>query len=186
MTQIDWSKAPEGATHWDENPSRIGSFMKLERGSWFFWPVGETLESRWHAWNRRGTCDLTGLIPRPWNGEGLPPVGLEVEVLWSSVSKSYVTGYILAHDEGRAVFRFTSGERKGEYQADKPHFSSDYLLPNFRPIRTAEQIAAEKREGAIRKMEQASGSHVGSAITRVICERLYDAGARMPGEGGKA
>lgn len=122
----------------------------------------------------------------PWNGEGLPPVGVVVEVLWSSISKSYVTGFILAHDEGRAVFRFTSGERKGEYQADKSHFSSEPLLPNFRPIRTAEQIAAEEREGAIRKMEQTSGSHVGSAITRVICERLYDAGARMPGEGSKA
>lgn len=23
----------------------------------------------------------------PWNGEGLPPVGLEVEVLWSSCAK---------------------------------------------------------------------------------------------------
>lgn len=122
--------------------------------------------------------------PAQWNGDGLPPVGLEVEVLWSSISKSYVTGLILAHDEGRAVFRFTSGERKGEYQADKSHFSSEPLLPNFRPIRTAEQIAAEEREKGVEEM--LNHSPVGrSAFAKDFCETLYNAGARMPGEGSK-
>jgi len=84
-----------------------------------------------------------------WNGpeDGLPPVGLEVEVLWSCIKGEYVTCKIMAHDEGHAVYRFTTGERKGEYQADKLYFfNANPALSTFRPIRTAEQLAAEARE----------------------------------------
>lgn len=93
--------------------------------------------------------------PTTWRGpeDGLPPVGLEVEVLWSSLKGEYVTGKVLAHDEGRAVYRFTSGERKGEYQADGCFFSMDRPpLPICRPIRTPEQIKAEQREKAVAKL----------------------------------
>lgn len=91
----------------------------------------------------------------------------------------------MAHDEDRAVFRFTSGERKGEYQADKSHFSSDYLLPNFRPIRTPEQLAAEERDRQVDEMMSVVASGFFDN-TRAIYEALYNAGARMPGEGSKA
>lgn len=100
-------------------------------------------------------CTAAPVAPFTWNGpeDGLPPVGLEVEVLWSSIKGDYVTGKILAHDEGRAVFRFTSGNRKGEYQSDGVFFSTGVdKLPTFRPIRTAEQLAAEKREADAQAM----------------------------------
>jgi len=78
-----------------------------------------------------------------WNGEGLPPVGLTVEVLWSSQERTYVTGKVLAHDEGQAVFRFTSGQRKGEIQAERVSTYNNGELSNFRPMCTAEQLARD-------------------------------------------
>lgn len=148
MTEIDWSKAPNGTTHWDANPNRVGSFMRLERGNWFFWPVGETLETRWHPWNREGKNDLTGLVPRPapWNGEGLPPVGIVCE--WKEkIGFQWVPATILFITESSVVCQRADG------------FEWQMLTKRtvFRPIRTAEQIAA-----------------------------LYNAGARMPGEGSEA
>ena len=123
------------------------------------------------------------IAPAPtWNGpeDGLPPIGLEVEVLWSSTKREYVTGKILAHDEDRALFRFTSGDRKGEYQADKPHSQHGSDLPNFRPIRTAEQLATEEREQQIDRLLAALHSTRGSQIDYQLMAALYDAGARMP------
>ncbi|BCD83626.1 hypothetical protein PSm6_00330 [Pseudomonas solani] len=39
MTDIDWSKAPEGATHWEpENHLVNAGWMKVDgNGDWFFW-----------------------------------------------------------------------------------------------------------------------------------------------------
>lgn len=45
---IDWSKAPEGATHWEPNgPEFNEGWMKKERNGWFFW--GEESEE-WIHW----------------------------------------------------------------------------------------------------------------------------------------
>ena len=88
----------------------------------------------------------------PWTGDGLPPVGLEVEVF--SVAKphhSYAAHVgqrvrIVAHDvlgeggdEGTpvAVYAFDLSTGTG-YHA--------LIAGHFRPIRTAEQIAAEEGE----------------------------------------
>ncbi|MNY35313.1 hypothetical protein D3C86_1697120 [compost metagenome] len=101
----------------------------------------------------------------------MPPINERVEVLWSSITGQYVEGIILAHDEDRAVFRFVTGERKGEYQAEKLHFSSGKLWPNFRPIKTLEQLAAELRETAIREIMDAAGIDC-----LVTATKLVDAG----------
>jgi hypothetical protein len=112
-------------------------------------------------------------IEKQWSGpqDGLPPVGLRVEVLWSSIKEEYVQALILAHDEDRAVFRFVTGGRKGEYQADESKFSSNKMLPNFRPLKTAEQLAAEQRETAIREIMD-----IADVDCRVTAARLVDAG----------
>lgn len=124
-----------------------------------------------------------------WNGEGLPPEGVDIEVLWSSTTGEYVTAKVIGHDEGRAVYRFTSGERKGEYQAERAPGVYDFL-PNIRPIRTAEQLAAEQREveeGRIkealrfycvgRKLDPTTGPNITYAQ---MAQALYAAGARFP------
>lgn len=79
-----------------------------------------------------------------WNGEGLPPIGIDAEVLFDSIPIKYVGCKVLAHDDGRAVYRFTTGPRKGEYGSDLIHFTSGSKIAMFRPVRTPEQIAAEE------------------------------------------
>ncbi|MFU5825030.1 hypothetical protein ACM7TJ_29820 [Pseudomonas aeruginosa] len=73
---IDWSKAPEGATHWEPRSDKYReAWMKNAADKWFFWG------SRREAWieesgisaEREATFEA-----RPqeaWDGQGLPPVG---------------------------------------------------------------------------------------------------------------
>lgn len=116
--------------------------------------------------------------PTAWNGpeDGLPPVGLEVEVLWSSVANSFCTGLIVGHDADRAVFRFTTGDRKGEYQADKLYFDRHKGQMNFRPIRTPEQIKAEQREKDIVELLNVFPTLNGSPLA--YAQAAIDAGYR--------
>jgi len=115
-----------------------------------------------------------------WDGKGLPPVGATVEVLWSSMKPSYVSCLVLAHDEGRALFRFTSGERKGEYQAESYRPIQGH--PNFRRLKTVEELAAEKKAADVSAILFDAGI-TGSAWADdpesvVWAEALYDAGYR--------
>lgn len=174
MSNLNWSTAPIDATHGGNSPYERGVvtwFKDVGHGNHSFLNDG-SMQS-WH----KGSGNLREWIlverPKPWSGpeDGLPPVNERVEVLWSSITGRYVEGLILAHDEGRAVFRFVTGERKGEYQADKLHFSSAARLPNFRAIRTPAQIAADKRETAIRELMD-----IAQVDCRVTAARLVDAG----------
>lgn len=113
-----------------------------------------------------------------WDGEGLPPVGVDCEVLWSSTTRKYVTCRVVGHDESSAVFRYTSGERKGEYQCDSARTYGNPALPCFRPIKTAEQLAAEQREAEITRFAEditAGRSPLGSfEHSKVVATWLYD------------
>lgn len=191
MGQIDWSKAPADATHWDANPNRVGSFMKLERGNWFFWPVGETLETRWHTWNREGRNDLTGLVPRPatWNGEGLPPVGLECEQridFKKAPAYTIINLTELGVDVQKHLPRFQkvkilyASEKYVVSEANGVECMAPSSCVEFRPVRTAEQVAAEQREKAIDAMNAIAVESVRlkGHTGRETCETLYDAGYR--------
>lgn len=125
---IDWSKAPEGATH----------AAVRDDGTMIAWLSGIASSHR--------------MVERPiqWTGEGRPPVGVVCEVLWDSQLGIYCAAAVLAHDEAGAVYRFTTGERKGEYQSEQQDYYGG--LPKFRPIRTPEQIAAEERDKTVRKI----------------------------------
>jgi hypothetical protein len=112
--------------------------------------------------------------PDPWTGTGMPPVGTVCDTSWDSGNKVYVTCKILAHDEGRAVFRFTSGPRKGEYESAEPcMLGSRQDVPQFRPIRTPEQIAAEKKEADILRIWDLID------ISKAQAKALYDSGLRF-------
>jgi hypothetical protein len=137
MTGIDWSKAPAGTTG-----AMVAHFLHPKGyGTVEFLPAaGERDRFSEHA-------QAWVYVSRPaqWELGALPPIGTVCETLRSSTTGEYVTALILAHDENRAVYRLTSGERKGEYDSDVQHTNYGEHLPIFRPIRTAEQIAAEER-----------------------------------------
>lgn len=179
MKQIDWSKAPEGATHYQ--PARGEGFNPV------FWRVENDVPVE--AWAVMGNSTLQHipkpsyiddvferLIPRPtpqWSGEGLPPVGTVCEY------RSFADGFkwqrveILLHVNAgmamAAVF-FKPGTRQ----------VTQAIVECFRPIRTPEQIAAEERESHVLAMlcHDALGG-----TRRGLAEALYDAGYRKVEQG---
>lgn len=179
MNDIDWSKAPEGA-----EAGYLGTSHAYD--AWYKRDAnGEVLQicpaAGFNDWVSMGGRKVfpVGAVLRPsapaWVGVGLPPVGLECEMLWSTTTTGeYVRVRILAHDEDRAVVRFTEGERKGEYDSDRQHH--DYGYPIFRPIKTAEQIAAEEREAAVKEMQVVVNSKPVAYMNGLYA--LYDAGYR--------
>lgn len=130
---VDWSKAPEGATHWAPAKGMMcASFMKYEGGKWYC----ETVSGRnWTADNTND--DHTRYIARPtaWTGSGLPPVGTVCEwrqgLQWERIE-------ILAYNGLDAWIRQESG--RGLIVGN---------IANLRPLRTPEQIEAEERDKAI-------------------------------------
>lgn len=115
--------------------------------------------------------DVEGVAPAAWNGpeDGLPPVGMTVErkVGYDGWQVTTICGH---SPDGKSFAAFYDNELAG--------WSSV-----FRPIRTAEQLAAEEREEAIREMNRVARSgtkpYLASTGMGGGCEALYDAGYRL-------
>ncbi len=102
----------------------------------------KTLMIKMSDWN----SDVAELVPHeppPWTGEGLPPVGIEIEAfMMRNMHDTYewrrakvVHGGIPGSEREILVFDLES--------------TSPAWVDEFRPIRTPEQIAAEEREAGI-------------------------------------
>lgn len=119
--QIDWSKAPEGATHYNHTCS--GWYKVTRIGAVFFW-YGHTSEWRpARFWDdRKHDC-----IPRPttpsWSGEGLPPVGVVC------MANGYQVVIVAHHCNGIHAI-YAESEYDGMLYYGEPN--------EFRPIRTPE------------------------------------------------
>lgn len=180
--EIDWSKAPEGATHW------VGATELWHKHigdiSWYW----QESENKWRqlsipADQVEEEYRLT-IVKRPedkWTGQGLPPVGTVCEVLWNESRLEYLKAKVFGVNEhGQPIFRFEEGPKKFEYQADPLRTLSG--TPVFRPIRTPEQIAAEEREKAIDEICYDIcfhfGNPKGSEKYLNLATTLYDAGYR--------
>ncbi|EMP3659545.1 TPA: hypothetical protein ACRNQA_005310 [Pseudomonas aeruginosa] len=161
---IDWSKAPEGATHWEPKSDEYReAWMKNVADKWFFWG------SRRKAWiedpgisaEREATFEAK---PQdPWNGRGLPPVGTNCEY---RSNDGWLQCEVVAHRNNAAVVL-------------NHHYEADFVPPqDLRPIRTPEQIAADAREKAIEEMCFAE-----ETLTVKQAKALYDAGYRRQEEG---
>lgn len=168
VMDIDWSKAPEGATHYDPLDN---NWLRQVVGKALVWCGGGTGwgEKTWQYNNDLSTIRRLIVRALPWSGEGLPPVGTVCE---NNNGSYWVKVLIVAHDivdgENRAVFRF-AGEGMESYYGEP--------ASEFRPIRTADQIAAEERKNGIRAMMGAIGFSR-SVLSNKDCEILWDAGYR--------
>jgi hypothetical protein len=137
MKEIDWSKAPEGATHfWHGN----GHFYTELHGKFY---LADRIN---HGSVNSPLSWIAQLVARPspaWSGEGLPPVGTVCEYQrvrdWVKVE----VFAIKPNENGSYTVLFTY--ESGAWAGCASPFS-------FRPIRTPEQIAAEEREAAIGDM----------------------------------
>lgn len=137
---------PVNLEGWKAHPSAPGYYYK-----------GEEVRSYEDLANECRGLSPEALTAAVWNGEGAPPAGCECEAMWCSEPLEYLPVFIVGQDNGLTVFRWRAGKRKGEYGTFDPNESAPYG-PLFRPLRTAEQLAAEAREKAI------------LAIAEVICK----------------
>ncbi|HCT4762141.1 TPA: hypothetical protein OTY55_000305 [Pseudomonas aeruginosa] len=172
---IDWSKAPEGATHWEPRSDKYReAWMKNAADKWFFWG------SRREAWIEESGISAereATFEPRPqepWNGQGLPPVGIQIE------AKFPVTDVTGTHYHWRRVIVAVAGIPRAEreclvYDAEN---TKPAWVDEFRPLRIPEQIAAEERAKAIKEMCFAE-----ETLTVKQAKALFDAGYRRQEEG---
>ncbi|HEJ2268236.1 TPA: hypothetical protein SLW25_001561 [Pseudomonas aeruginosa] len=176
---IDWSKAPEGATHAGIIPSLKTNVwyrdIDPDRGRYKYFSLMD------ESWNiNSGSPIAKELIPRPaesapaaptWDGQGLPPVGAKCLTDRNDFLREVT---ILCHGKTRTfVFDHVSQEEICLVLKDRV----------FLPIRTPEQIAAEARDNAttawLNKIAREYDQH-----TAAKCEHiLIGAGYRRQEEG---
>ena len=182
---IDWSKAPAHATHWCPGNARIEEGWIYKAGQEFYSCYTE--KSCEHIPNFPAWRALR-LIPRPvdpapWNGKGLPPVGTVCE--FKANILGWVQATITAVTEMSIVFT------RPAYQNGRPLVEERLphkAVERFRPIRTPEQIAAEKRSAELNQMIGSIKDHPHKypgvthlsqlKIQEDACIDLYDAGYR--------
>lgn len=158
---IDWSKAPEGTTHYHIGDD-INPWRKIE-GTVAY----EHYKDKWYmvnSFNKGCMPDYYVPIPQEtWDGQGLPPVGAKCLTDRNDFIREVT---ILCHGKTQTfVFDHVSQEEiclvlKGRV---------------FLHIRTPEQIAAEEREKAVGDMAM---SIQGVPYQYPTLYALYDAGYR--------
>jgi hypothetical protein len=172
MEQIDWSKAPEGATHVAVVSITRVCWYKIDGGFGYSYSYqDEGCDARYWS-SGAGEPSHKPLIERPaaWSGTGLPPVGTVCEITtndgynWRPVKIIFSDDYVVM-----------TGETAGA--VNRELFKRCDADVYFRPIRTPEQIAAEQREKAVQEMVNEC-PYPGSATTAIDCLALYKAGYR--------
>lgn len=106
-----------------------------------------------------------------WTGEGLPPVGIEIEAM---MRRNMHDGY--AWHRAKVVHGPLPGS-EGEVLVFCLETTSPAWVDEFRPVRTPEQIAADDRKAAIDAMYRVFHDSPGLAAQEGIAA-LYDAGYR--------
>ena len=177
MNEIDWSKAPADATHY--NPTCF-DWYKVGSHEPFFWNGRAWAPARF--WDdRKHDCIQRPTTPS-WSGEGVPAVGATLEATDKTLNDGVWTKVVILavgkHGKDDCVLMAEVLDDKGRPGTMVASLYTQYE-GCFRPIRTPEQIAADEREAAIDEMLAATPAP-GSDISLRVCEKLYDAGYRKP------
>jgi hypothetical protein len=174
---IDWSKAPKLSTgamvaNFSGGSVKIGDVE-------FIGAPGQDGRDIYHESPDAWTFHARPELASAWNGEGLPPVGTVCEFVgldssdWHRELRNGAEVRVIAHFDGPtsklAAFTF---ECDGGVQVEQG------IEVCFRPLRTAEQIAAEEREAACRQLCIDAGSTEQTYRQMETAYRLYDAGYR--------
>ena len=208
MSEVDFSKAPAGATHIGTSNGFFTPWYKLDNGIWSY------VNQHADEYNALASQDWQECsqntpyhrpvreIPRPkveekpagvpavepWvEGVTLPPVGTKVELnrdllestmFKSSLKKGDVVE-IIAHmrvydtdseDESVAVFRHNIG-------FSGAHSVRQGVAQCFKRIKTAEEIAAEKKKEELHALLKELGQTACASYSdSVLLSELYDAG----------
>ncbi|MBP0948906.1 hypothetical protein JTA33_00390 [Pseudomonas sp. 20GA0080] len=171
---IDWSKAPDWA----------GAVVEGAANSLFYVEQWGGISKKRQAVNSSEPDDSLADMEDPhgwtlvelrpaaseWNGEGLPPAGAECEVIPHNTQWGFsiITPYhctILAYHDDFVWLDMSVPGVPVSTRVDKV---------DFRPIRTADQIAADEREAGIAGIRQTLISNAKGSIESAI----WDAGYR--------
>lgn len=179
---IDWSKAPEGATHWEPTgPDFYEGWMKKEGNDWFYWSEGT------NKWFHGPSCNVSAeraakFEARPqdaWDGQCLPPVGTLCE--WHGPNSDGPDGWV--YTESNVVAYTDDGlficmQKPGCWPVVQRLDNCE-----FRPLRTPEQIAAEERRKSILHLANILIDSRGQCNEYSQAEAIFDAGYRRQEEG---
>ncbi len=184
-------KWPDGSTHFQEviGGATRPVFWNVVDGvalkAWRMMPDKVTVEET-YTYCSKGcpTFNISKCIERPapkvveWDGVGLPPVGSVVDTDHKNKELRVKILAYGAHHGGESCVLAAdmSHGREGKMFG----WISDQC--NFRPVRTAEQVAAEERESGIQAIQDAYTYTVGHSTHKILhsqATRLYDAGCRL-------
>ena len=169
MSKVDWSLAPEGATHYGEVSSNRICWYSVKSDCRYDYAYQD---EGYHAekWTPSGGAPgHPPLIPRPkpkpWSGpeDGLPPVGTVCEWKYAD-SQTWKATKILYIGSVYVIVPAHDGEQ---------HYYVQHM--QFRAVKTPDQQAAQLRETAIRELMDIAG-----VDCRVTAARLVDAGFKLP------
>jgi len=177
--QIDWSKAPEDATHY--HAATHGVFE-----CWLKPGHAVRVSRREPDWREDEYADdliATSAIKRPWSGEGLPPVGTVLEAIdkefkggtWTKVVVLAVGKH--GNDDCLMVAEVIEGQSRPGAMVASLYTGWER---SFRPIRTHEQIAADEREAAIKEACAVVGCSVGSWYGEVVAKVVDHMHSKQP------
>lgn len=170
LKEVDWGKAPEGATHYNEDCAC--PWLKETPPSYFY--DGDWVE---YTPNQPNNIErhFSDAVKRPqeWDGSGIPPVGTVCEYrlneggTWFTCKITYVLSgtddCFLAWCDHLDLEQFLT-------------FSSDKYKLQLRNIKTPEQIAAEEeRLHVIGEMLDLVEDY---STFKDVMGKLYDAGYR--------
>lgn len=178
LKEVDWGKAPEGATHYCMHPASTYRWLKDSPLSYY----DEELDKWVKYISDFGAPHISDSVEKPnetWDGVGLPPVGTICMLNEGRDMNAYY-----AHHAGKKlkiVAHTTSS--KGDILAvymviGEDEFHGLTNNHNFKPIKTPEQIAAEER---IEKIDEMIKVVKEFDTYSEVCEALYDAGYRKQG-----
>ncbi|KAA8560558.1 hypothetical protein FX985_00608 [Pseudomonas extremaustralis] len=141
------SKIPEGTQFIEAGCGEKG-FRKFEKGRWWFF------EDFWrHVDWKMGALTLVTEHPdyavpaTLWTGEGVPPVGIEIEAMLQGLSSSGTYAWRRA-----LVVHGPLPDSQGEVLVFDVETTRPSWVDEFRPVRTPEQIAFESRDNAVKEM----------------------------------
>lgn len=171
LKEVDWCKAPEGATHYNEDCTH--PWLKETPASYFVENKGVWAEYKSCTSNHEEHFNNAVKRPQEWDGSGIPPIGTVCEYrlneydIWFKCKITYVLSgsdtCFVAWCEHLETDQFLS-------------FSSNRYKLQLRKIKTPEQLAEEERLRAIDEMMAVGNWH--SRAFKDVMSALYDAGYR--------
>lgn len=177
MSKVDWSLAPDDATHFGSGED-CGYWVKIDKGTQYFINISSWDSGRWKESPEPDEVSLLVERPRkPWSGpeDGLPPVGMRFTF---KGLKHRNHDYLYALKDwcaGDVVSVVAHVSLQGELSAlywNEHKMTSSIVRPDLlEPVKTPEQLAADKRETAIREIMD-----VADVDCRATAARLVDAG----------